>query len=129
MQQQVQFAHKSLLIVDDEDMHIFIARKCLQKIAEFTLFTANNGQQALDVLQANDVHLLLTDLNMPIMDGYELVSRLRQDFTRPKRDMPVIALTADALERAELISAGIDDVLLKPFTRDALLKKLHAVLQ
>lgn len=129
MQETNEFTNKSLLVVDDEDMNIFIARKFLKKIADFTLFTAESGKQALETLQSNDVDVLLTDLNMPIMDGYELASSVRQELSSPKSDIPIIALTGDEPESEKLAAAGINDFLLKPFTKDTLLEKLQNALQ
>lgn len=80
--------------------------------------TANDGVDALGVLEHQDVDIVLTDVNMPNMDGYRLTQRLRQmNFTAP-----VIGVTANALaeEKQRCIEAGMDNCLSKPVTLETL---------
>jgi two-component system chemotaxis sensor kinase CheA len=83
---------------------------------------AENGQKALDVLQLNpDVDLILMDMMMPVMDGYEAMQRIRgiPAFT----NLPIIALTAKAMkeDRKKCLEAGATDYLSKPVDMDRLL--------
>ncbi len=75
----------------------------------------NNGLEALDRWRGGDYGLLLTDLHMPVMDGYELTAAIRSE-ERPGRRLPIIALTANGLGAEELrcLAAGMDAYLIKP---------------
>lgn len=72
-----------------------------------------NGQEALDLLAKNSYQLLLTDCNMPIIDGYKLARIIRE---RGNKDLPIIALTADAFpeKKAQCLKAGMNDQITKP---------------
>lgn len=79
-------------------------------------FEVSNGQEALDFLSSNTVDLILTDLNMPVMDGIELVHRLKA--SEEYRSIPVIVITTESstVQIEDLKAEGIDDYLRKPFT-------------
>jgi CheY-like chemotaxis protein len=80
---------------------------------------ASNGQEALNKLINNDYQLLITDCNMPIVDGYELARTIRD---RGNNTLPIIALTADAFpgKRTECLQAGMSEQLTKPVDINAL---------
>lgn len=77
---------------------------------------AANGQEALDFLSSNTVDLILTDLNMPVMGGIELVRRLKE--SKDYSTIPVIVITTESstVRIEDLQADGIDDYLHKPFT-------------
>ena len=93
-----------------------------------TVLRANNGQEALDQLDAAPADLLILDLAMPVMDGVTALRKLRAD-TR-FGDLPVIMLTASGLERdARTARAeGASEFLTKPFRSQELVEKLEALL-
>ena len=105
---------RTVLIVDDDMRNTFALARALEDRGANTL-SAENGQKALEVLQKEaDVELVLMDLMMPVMDGYEAMKRMRQD--ERFRDLPIIALTAKAMkkDREEAMAAGANDFLPKP---------------
>ncbi|MFZ1874638.1 MAG: two-component system sensor histidine kinase RcsC [Chania sp.] len=106
-----------LLVVDDHPINRRLLSDQLASLG-YQVITANDGIDALAVLNHNTVDIVLTDVNMPNMDGYRLTQRLRQlHFVAP-----VIGVTANALaeEKQRCIEAGMDDCLSKPVTLETL---------
>lgn len=106
-----------LLVVDDHPINRRLLSDQLTSLG-YRVITANDGVDALGVLNHNPVDIVLTDVNMPNMDGYRLTQRLRQmNFTSP-----VIGVTANALaeEKQRCIEAGMDNCLSKPVTLETL---------
>lgn len=113
-----------ILVVEDNKINMVIAKKILADFkAECTL--AYNGQEALDALQENpDFNIVLLDLEMPIMDGFQAVQEIRKNWP----NLPVLAFTATLmdLEMLEnLKTIGFSDYLLKPFQTPLLLAKVR----
>jgi two-component system NtrC family response regulator len=108
----------TILIVDDEINYTRILAAVLDD-AGFETLTANSGSEALDLLYASDVDLLLTDMKMPSMDGIDLLERVKQK----DPDLPVIMMTAHGtVEKAvEAMQKGAYNYILKPFDNDRLL--------
>lgn len=106
-----------LLIAEDTDSVRDIIRRQLEHLGSNADFVSN-GQEALDALENGEFNILITDLHMPEIDGYELVSQIRDGKTSVDKDFPVIALTADVqlTQRENYISHGFDEYLLKPVT-------------
>jgi CheY-like chemotaxis protein/nitrogen-specific signal transduction histidine kinase len=106
-----------LLIVEDTDSVREIMLLQLEYLGCNATFVCD-GQGALDALEKEKYHILITDLHMPGIDGYELVSRIREGKTSVSKDIPIIALTADVLltQREHYINSGFDEYLLKPVT-------------
>lgn len=119
--------HQSLniLIVEDNAVNRLYLERTLSKWG-YTFDSAQNGKEALQLLQHHKYDLILMDIRMPEMDGYETTIRLRNNKTNPNADIPVIALTASALidEKEKALDAGMNHHLTKPFTREQL---LHAM--
>jgi tubulin-specific chaperone A len=119
------FTGKKVLLVDDDIRNVFSLSGLLEERG-FQIITAKNGQDALDKLaehQAFDV--LLTDIMMPIMDGYELIRRVRAQERYAR--LPILALTAKAMkgDRDRCMEAGASDYLSKPVDADRLLSTLR----
>ncbi|MBE9467331.1 MAG: tetratricopeptide repeat protein [Bacteroidetes bacterium] len=87
---------------------------------------APNGKISLDMLQEKNYDLILMDIQMPIMDGYEATKIIRNSFTPPKNQTPIIAITAHAMieEKEKCINAGMNDYISKPFTPENLFNKI-----
>lgn len=102
----------SILLVEDNEVNILVARTFLQKWGAI-IDVAQNGQEALDKLDVNKHRLVLMDMHMPIMDGYEATRQIRAKGIT----LPIIALTAslpkEVVERVR--DTGINDIVVKPF--------------
>lgn len=103
---------RTVLLVEDNDMNVLIAKRLLEKW-EMKVDIANNGEDAIKKVESSTYDIILMDLQMPIMDGYEATRILR----KKGYQLPILALTASAMfEKAEKTSkAGLDGVITKPF--------------
>jgi two-component system chemotaxis response regulator CheY len=112
-----------VLLVDDSGTMRTIQRRCLNKLGIDDITEASDGVQALQYFTAKAFDVVLTDWNMPKMDGLTLLKEIR------KRNvaLPVVMITteADRSRVMEAIQAGISDYLVKPFTPDGLKAKLE----
>ncbi len=119
------FQGRTILIVDDDMRNVFALSKVLNAKGINTI-KAENGLKALEVLEnRNDVDLVLMDIMMPVMDGYETMKKIRIQ-TRFNK-LPIIALTAKAMQRdkEDCIAAGASDYLVKPLEIDRLLSMMR----
>ena len=85
--------------------------------AEVVIDEAINGQEVLDLMNKSDYDVVLMDIQMPLMDGYEATRRIRKDFPSPKNRTKVLALTASVIKSDidKCMNAGMDDYVPKPF--------------
>ena len=116
---------RKILLVDDDMRNTFALTKVLEKTG-IKVVLAENGQLALDALaREDDVDLVIMDIMMPIMDGYEAIRRIRRE--ERMADLPIIALTAKAMpeDRAKCLEAGANDYLTKPVDVDRLLSLIR----
>jgi tubulin-specific chaperone A len=116
---------RKILIVDDDMRNVF-ALSNVMDLRGINVVVGRNGVDGLEKLKQNpDVDLILMDIMMPEMDGYEAMQRIRQDARFNK--LPIIALTAKAMkgDRAKCINAGASDYLAKPVDADRLLSLLR----
>ena len=106
-------AGETILIVDDVPVNLKLAGAILKREG-YTIETAEDGQQALEMLETLQPDLILSDIQMPVIDGFELARRVRQD--ERFRTTPMVALTALALKSGEerAKEAGFDGYLTKP---------------
>jgi CheY-like chemotaxis protein len=119
------FVGKKVLIVDDDVRNVFALTSALEANGMEVLF-AENGREGIDTLRkAGDVDLVLMDVMMPEMDGYETTQAIRQlpEFEK----LPIIALTAKAMkgDRERSIAAGASDYITKPVDTDQLLSLMR----
>jgi len=116
---------KKVLVVDDDVRNIFALTSLLERHHMATV-SAGSGGEAIDLVNdKSDISLVLMDIMMPEMDGYETMRRIRQD---PKfRRLPIIALTAKAMkgDREKCLEAGASDYIAKPVNTDQLLSLLR----
>ncbi|WP_027002229.1 response regulator [Hugenholtzia roseola] len=119
---------KRILIVDDDIRNVFVITSALEN-HEAEIFEALNGQEALNVLEEEEIDLILMDIMMPIMDGYETIKNIRKD--ERIKHIPIIAVTAKALkeDRDKCIEAGADDYMTKPIDYNLLLKLVREQLE
>ena len=112
------FDEVTILAVDDDSMNLEMLGVMLAEL-DCRLLKAANGQQALDLMDANPaIDVVLLDLEMPVMDGYETIRRIKQSFT--KRDIPVIVVTAGTHEVTRTLSLGANDFIAKPYNPEEL---------
>ena len=116
-----------ILIVDDVMSIREIVLSMLQKKGH-RVFEAGTGEEALAIAKTKRVHLVLTDVNMPAMDGIELIGKLRALEHYAKTPIVVLAKGAkdDNIERAR--AAGAIDWIAKPFTEESLVNKVNQLL-
>jgi len=116
-----------ILLVEDNELNRDMLSRRLQR-AGYQVELAIDGKQGLQMASASFPDLILMDLSLPEMDGWEVLRRLKQD---PKmKSIPVIALTAHALvtDRERALDAGFDDYDIKPVELPRLLKKMKTLL-
>jgi PAS domain S-box-containing protein len=119
--EEADFHGKQLLIVDDDVKNTFVLLSALESTGALIL-TAKNGQEALDMLAAHpNVDLVLMDIMMPVMNGYEAMEAIRAN--PATAHIPIIAATAKALkdDRAKCFEAGANDYIAKPIDLQVLL--------
>ena len=119
-QQDVQ--HVRVLVVEDNKVNQLLVKNMLRKFGFEQFDTASNGREALEQLRNQDYDIILMDIQMPEMDGYEITREIRQRMRREIRQVPIIALTADASdkEKARAKEAGMNDYVVKPYTPEEL---------
>ncbi|MEH7124626.1 response regulator [Bacillus sp. JJ1773] len=116
---------KSVLVVDDDHRNIYVIKNALEKEGMHVL-TAENGMECLDTMVKEEkVDILLMDIMMPVMDGYETMRRIRE--LEEYQDLPIIALTAKAMnyDRRKCIESGASDYISKPLKLDQLLSVMR----
>ena len=122
---QAIFHLKKILLVDDDMRNVFALSKILQERG-MEVIKAENGKTALEMLDKNpDIDLVLMDIMMPEMDGYEAMNRIRNQIKF--RNLPVIALTAKAMkdDKQKCIDAGANDYITKPIDVERLLSLMR----
>ncbi len=112
-----------ILLVEDNVINQKLISKMLAK-ANLGCDIANNGNEAIDAINANNYDLVFMDCQMPILDGYETTKILRGD--EAFKNLPIIALTANAMQSdyQKCIDVGMDDYLVKPLKYECLIEKL-----
>jgi two-component system sensor histidine kinase/response regulator len=105
---------KRLLIVEDNEINLLIAQELLTQVG-FVVDKANNGQEAINIVEENHYDLVLMDIQMPVMDGYTAAITIREK--RKFDHIPIIAMTANAMygDREKSLAAGMNDHITKPF--------------
>ena len=111
----------TILLVEDNPINVLVAQKFLERWGA-KIITATNGLEALNMVDPEKHDLVLVDLHMPVMDGYESSRKMREKGI----NLPIIALTANLPSEIEneIKLSGINDVIVKPFLPDELLRKV-----
>jgi len=117
-----------ILVVDDQPQNIELLEAYLVPQG-YEIVTAANGEEALGKLSGNQIDLLLLDVMMPGIDGFEVIRRVRQDDTH--RLLPIILVTAlrETKDRVKGIEAGCDDFISKPIDKAELLARVRSLLK
>jgi DNA-binding response OmpR family regulator len=118
-------AAKTILVVDDEPRLVSLVETYLTQ-SGFRVMTASNGREAISVAERQEPDLIILDIMMPEMDGYEFMR-----IYRANHDTPIIMLTArvDSDEKVAGLEAGADDYLTKPFRPRELMARVRTVLR
>ncbi|MGE5123609.1 MAG: response regulator [Acidobacteriaceae bacterium] len=115
---------RTILIVEDVDLNIDLLTQILEE--DYHLLVAKDGAQGVAMAEQNQPDLILMDIAMPVMDGYEATRRIRKTF----QSLPIIGLSSHAMqgdaEKAK--AAGCTDYLTKPIDEDLLREKLRQYL-
>lgn len=116
-----------ILVVDDSPDNVFLIKTILEEEG-YTVSTAENGASALAQLETSTCDLVLLDLMMPGIDGYEVTKRVRQNMALPF--IPILLITAhDSPNVAQGLDLGADDFIRKPVTVDELLARVRSLLR
>jgi CheY-like chemotaxis protein len=115
-----------VLIADDEPITRMLVKLLLER-EKFEVLEARNGDEAVALATSERPDLVVLDLNMPVMDGYEAIHHLRRDVSLAS--LPIIVLTAEEGQTVErrVLAMGADDYMLKPFEATVLLSRVDAV--
>jgi len=116
-----------VLVVDDMSTMRRILKDVLKQIGFSDMVEAENGQEALNKLKVGDIGLIVSDWNMPVMRGIELLRAVRAD--AELRHLPFLMVTAEAQKGniIEAVQAGVSNYVVKPFTAEALREKLEKI--
>ncbi|MGO8879254.1 MAG: response regulator [Desulfomonilaceae bacterium] len=114
-----------ILLAEDNVINRTFAIRLLEK-AGHTVVCVENGQEVLDLMETEKFDLILMDVSMPEMDGYEATRRIRSAEKETSRHIPIIAMTAHALmeDRGRCLEAGMDDYISKPVNTKELFQKI-----
>ena len=116
-----------VLYVEDNDDNIYMLKMRLELLGDFEVLTAEDGEKGCELAVAEQPDIILMDLEMPVVDGWEATRRLRHN--PQTRDIPIIALSAHALagERDKAIAAGCDEFDTKPIEFDRLVATVQRI--
>lgn len=117
-----------LLIVEDHEMNQLVARRTIQKKwPDVKIWLANNGEEALQILGQERIDIVLMDIQMPVMDGFETIKAIRNRLPAPVANLPVLAITAHANidQQAQFHQSGFNDYVYKPFEPEQLFAALE----
>ena len=116
--------HQILVVEDEAGIREAIA--IYLRTQGYEVAEAGNGEEALAYIEANEVHLAVVDIMMPVMDGIEMVKRVREHY-----DFPIIVLSAKSqdIDKINGLQIGADDYMTKPFGSMELIARVHACLR
>jgi len=116
-----------ILYVEDNDDNVYVVRQRLGRLG-FTILVATDGEQGVTMAASEKPDLILMDLRLPVLDGWEATRRLKA--AAETKDIPVIALSAHAMsgDREKALEAGCEDYDTKPIEFNRLRAKIEALL-
>jgi CheY-like chemotaxis protein len=117
-----------VLYVEDNDDNVFMLKMRLELLGDFEVLTAEDGEKGCQMAAAERPDIILMDLEMPVVDGWEATRRLKGN--PQTRDIPVIALSAHGLagEREKALAAGCNEFDTKPIEFDRLVETVRRIL-
>ena len=119
---------RRVLYVEDNEDNLYMLALRFDVVGDYEILSASDGAAGIAMAQAERPDLILMDLNIPVIDGWEATRQLKAD--PATRDIPIIALTAHAMtgDREKALAAGCDEFDTKPVDFDRLLSKMDRVL-
>jgi len=116
-----------ILLIDDFAKVRKITKNILENLGFKNIIGAEDGIEAIEILKNMEIDLILTDWNMPNISGLDLVKIIRN--SEKLKHIPIIMISAEALKEniAKAINAGVDDYIVKPFTKSTLAQKIEKV--
>jgi CheY-like chemotaxis protein len=116
-----------ILYVEDNDDNVYVVKHRLGRLG-YTIVVASDGEQGVVLAKAEQPDLILMDLSLPVVDGWEATRRIKAD--ESTRHIPVLALSAHAMteDRAQALAAGCDDYDTKPIDLPRLRAKIDALM-
>lgn len=117
-----------ILLVEDEAFNLIVLEEMIKIFyPDIEITTANDGQEAYEILKKTSFNLILSDINMPVMDGYGLIKKIKEEL---KLSAPTVAVTAFAIQgdKEKLLLNGFDDYVSKPIDMSELEKVLNKYL-
>ncbi|OGU35257.1 MAG: hypothetical protein A2068_12745 [Ignavibacteria bacterium GWB2_35_6b] len=121
-------AGKNILVVDDDPRNMFAIVSYLESI-NLKVYSSESGFKAIEILGETEIDIILMDMMMPEMDGYETIRKIKEN---PKTEnIPVISVTAKAMkgDREKCLEAGASEYVSKPVDLQELLKKMIMLLE
>ena len=117
---------KKILIVEDVAFNLDLLVQLLED--DYQLITAGDGEQGIELAKNESPDLILMDMSLPVVDGWEATRRIKSDAA--SKQIPVIGLSAHAMDgdREKALASGCDDYLTKPIDEDLLVKTLNKFL-
>lgn len=117
-----------ILIVDDIFVNRLLIKEIVKKISA-QCYEAENGQQAIDLFNSNEIDLILMDIEMPVMNGLETTKYIREKFPEPKNKIPIIALTAHnpLTFFNDFTDVGFNQLMTKPYSVSKVLSVIQEV--
>ncbi|MBR3622368.1 MAG: response regulator [Selenomonadaceae bacterium] len=114
-----------VMVIDDDEINLLLAKTILEKKLRCEVITAESGVKGLEMLKREPVNVLLLDIDMPLMDGFETLRRIREEASL--KDLPVIMLTAAADKETvvKVAKQGIEGYIKKPFMPDELIARVQ----
>lgn len=121
----------NILVAEDVEINQLLIMKILASTGKYYVDIVSNGDQVIERLHQQDYDLILLDLKMPKMDGYDTTRFIRQSEIETIKNIPIIALTANVapLEREICLGIGMNEYVSKPYKDDELLDKIDSLLQ
>ena len=118
---------KTVIVVDDSEIILDINRFTISS-AGYKVYTALGGNEALEIMAQNAIDLAIVDINMPGMDGYSLIRRIRSD--RAFSDVPVMIITTatEVQDKKKGFEAGADIYLVKPVQPDEMIAQIKLLI-
>ena len=114
-----------ILVVDDEKMNLAVVKRICKDEPMYDIVTAQSGEEAIEIVKNQDIDLLLLDIEMPEMNGFETLERIRE-FSKIKVAFITATRDYETIEKAREL--GVEDYITKPFLPAVFLETIHGII-